>query len=278
MEIKFVKMHGLGNDFIIMEDAGLGDEDYSALAKELCLRRWSVGGDGLVVLQDSTEAEIRMRIFNPDGSEAEMCGNALGCVASYYHEREGKEMLKVETGAGLQDAEIVKPGWIKVNMGIPKWESGEIPVEGEPRQVIDEKVLLEGEELIFTGVSMGNPHCVVFVEGWESVPWEHWGAILEKHPIFPQGVNVEFVKINNSQQAEVMVWERGAGKTLACGSGACAVAAAGIRKGLLGSPVEVQLPGGLLRISWKPGEEVWMEGPAEVAYWGKKAITQKQSD
>ena len=266
--MNFVKMHGLGNDFVVIEDFEDYITEYSLLASNVCRRRWSVGADGLVLIQNSSRADVRMRMFNPDGSEAEMCGNALRCVAEYMHTRKGEKHVTVETGAGIQKAEIISDGWVCVDMGPPKWDGQEIPVKTENQQALHEVVEIEGNKLKFTAVSMGNPHCVIFVDDMEQIPWEYWGSLLEWHPKFPQGVNVEFVQITNPHEVEVKVWERGAGATLACGSGACAVASAGIYTERLISPVEVRLPGGSLRIRWAPGENVHMEGPAEEVFKG----------
>jgi len=266
--LNFVKMHGLGNDFVVMEDLGYTTEKYSSLAKNICLRRWSVGSDGLVVIQESDHADVFMLMFNPDGSEAEMCGNALRCVAKYMHGKSGKRNFTVETRAGLKKAEIIAKDCIRVDMGHPEWESQLIPVQGENRTVLGEVVEVEGNNLNFTAVSMGNPHCVIFVEDIKKIPWQRWGSLLERHPFFPKGVNVEFVQIIEANLVKVKVWERGAGATLACGSGACAVAVAGIYSEKISSPVEVNLPGGTLRVSWSPGEKVLMEGPAEEVFQG----------
>lgn len=262
-------MHGLGNDFMIVEDGGFTAKEYASLARGACQRRWSVGADGLVVLQDSSPADFRMRFFNPDGSEAGMCGNALRCVARYMHQRKGGSQFSVETGSGIQEVEILPGGWVKVNMGFPEWDSKKVPVTGESRRVVNEAIEVEGTRLEFTSLSMGNPHGVIFVGNLEETPWERWGELMEWHPCFPEGVNVEFVQVINPELVETRVWERGAGATLACGSGACAVAVAGVYQGKLVSPVEVRLPGGPLRITWAPGENVYMEGPAEEAYRGE---------
>ncbi len=267
--MNFVKMHGLGNDFIVVEDFEGVDRDYPALARDLCRRRWSVGADGLVVLQKDAHADFCMRIFNPDGGEAEMCGNALRCVAKRYGARHNLHTMTVKAGATLQEAEVLDGGCVRVNMGVPVLDSKNIPVSGSSRLVINESIKVEGgETLFFSAVSMGNPHCVIFVENLEEIPWRRWGSFLEWHELFPRGVNVEFAKIIDHDWVEVKVWERGAGETLACGTGACAVAVAGIEQGILNEKVEVNLPGGTLRIHWQPGGDVYMEGPAEEIYHG----------
>ena len=268
--MNFVKMHGLGNDFIIVEDFTSSGRDYPSLARRICQRRWSIGADGLAVLQNDEQADFRMRIFNPDGGEAEMCGNALRCVARRFGEQENRQEVTVKTQDSLKKTRLLGEGWVQVNMGAPVLESKDIPVAGEERLVVGEKVKVEEKTwLNFTAVSMGNPHCVIFVENLEEVPLARWGSFLEWHELFPSGVNVEFVEKVNQGRVKVKVWERGAGETLACGTGACAVAVAGIEQGVLNEMVEVELPGGPLRIHWSPGSEVYMEGPAEEVFRGE---------
>jgi diaminopimelate epimerase len=216
-----------------------------------------------------------MQIFNPDGSEAEMCGNAIRCLAKYVWDRGlvKKEIFAFETAAGIKEINLVicdrKVTAVRVDMGYPILESERIPLNGPPRRAVDEKILVENEELLFTAVSMGNPHCVIFVPSLEKAPWKSWGALLERDPLFPNRTNVEFVELITSGRIKVKVWERGAGATLACGTGACASAVAGVLTGRLGNAVEVHLPGGTLMVNWEKGGKVYMEGPAEEVFTGR---------
>ncbi len=276
----FVKMHGLGNDFIVVnnieENLEVEEERLPVLAVELCNRSFGIGADGLAIITSASAeaASYGMRIFNPDGSEAEMCGNAIRCLSKYAWERQLVKSPKFlfETLAGLKEVEMLPSGdkvrAVRVGMGEPILNSSEIPVSGPSRRVIDEEIFAEGKQLFFSAVSMGNPHCVIFVPSLEDIPWQEWGALLEKNPLFPARTNVEFVEIFSPQQIRVKVWERGAGATLACGTGACAVVVAGVLTGRLDSTVEVHLPGGFLKIQWEEGDNVYMEGPAEEVFQG----------
>lgn len=274
--VTFTKMQGLGNDFILINnlEQELNAEWFAAKAAELCDRHFGIGADGLAVIERGEKAPYYMRIFNPDGSEPEMCGNAIRCLARYLWERGmvKEQTFNLETGAGLKKLNLVIEDGVvtavQVDMGAPVLESTAIPVSGPARRVIDEKLQLEGENLTFSAVSMGNPHCVIFLPSLSEVPWQRWGQILEKDPLFPSRTNIEFTQVLGRGEVEVKVWERGAGPTLACGTGACAVVVAGILTGRLRSPVHVHLPGGTLKISWEEGSGVMMEGPAEEVFNG----------
>ncbi len=269
--MRFVKMHGLGNDFIIMEDTDSKLQNPAAKAIDWCRRCWSVGADGLVLIQKSQSADYRMRIFNSDGSEAEMCGNALRCVAVYIKRyMGGGDEALIEVGGTLKKTFILPDGMVRVNMGAPILKSSQIPVTGEERQVIDEDITVKDKSFQFTAVSMGNPHCVIFREKIDDELLSVYGPLIEVNELFPRNINVEFVRVNNRQSINVLVWERGVGKTLACGTGACATVVAGVLKGILDkAPVEVTLPGGKLRITWEPGKDVLMEGPVEEVFHGE---------
>ncbi|MGI5822557.1 MAG: diaminopimelate epimerase [Dethiobacteria bacterium] len=278
--MEFVKMHGLGNDFIIVNNLQSQWEPayLQGLASRLCQRNFGIGADGLVLLNTSRVTAFEMRIFNADGSEAEMCGNAIRCLAKYVWERglTGEQTFSFETLGGVKQVGLLLQGQavkaVKVAMGKPLFSSAEIPLAGPPRHAENEKICVGNTELTFTGVNMGNPHCVIFVPSLQGIPWQGWGAKLETDPLFPQRTNVEFVKTINPQKIEMKVWERGAGPTLACGTGACAAAAAGILTGRLANEVEVHLPGGILKISWKQGEEVYMQGPATEVFSGRISL------
>jgi diaminopimelate epimerase len=277
--VKFVKMQGLGNDFILIEDIAKKIKDPAGLSRQLCRRRFSVGADGLVLLLPSEEADLEMRIFNPDGTEAEMCGNALRCVALYMQSRglaRGKQ-VEIKTKASLKKALLLPDGIVRVNMGEPLLESSAVPVAGIPRRVIAEEIAVSGEKYIFTAVSMGNPHCVIFLEAGRQVAISTIGPLLERHPLFPQGANIEFCRTRSPREVEVQVWERGAGETLACGTGACAVVVAGFLRGILEREALVCLPGGELKINWLDGGPVYMEGPAEEVFEGELPPMQRDA-
>lgn len=272
--MKFTKMHGLGNDFVIMEDFGLKLKNLDRLALWLCDRNFGVGADGLALLQPSDKAAFRVRIFNSDGSEAEMCGNLLRCAGKYLYEKglTRETVIPVEMGHGVKvlrlrlDGETVAA--VEVDMGEPILESDLVPVTGERRRVLAEEIAAAGQMFAMTAVSMGNPHCVIFVEDSAAVPLDVWGPALEKHPAFPRKTNVEFVQVISPEEAVFRVWERGAGPTLACGSGACAVLVAGVLNGKLSRKATLHLPGGPLEIDWRDDNHLYMTGPATDVFHG----------
>lgn len=278
MAIPFLKMHGLGNDFVVIDDLGkpkaLCQRIDAWAAREICDRRFGVGADQLLWLKAPQESSLdaRMEIFNADGSVAEMCGNGIRAVAVYLfrHGPKRKERYTIETLAGTKTVRVQEEmgmPLVSVDMGAPKLMAG-FPSEGEVIHV-------GGVEHRFFEVSMGNPHAVVFVDragaggGLDGLPVEQLGPGIEHHPRFPERTNVEFVEVAGPGSIRVRVWERGAGITLACGTGACAAAVAAIATGRVRSPVEVELPGGKLRILWGPGEKVVMEGPAVESFRGE---------
>ncbi|AFV02470.1 Diaminopimelate epimerase [Dehalobacter sp. UNSWDHB] len=271
----FVKMHGLGNDFICLDHflfpTGM---DYAETAVQLCHRQFGVGGDGLIVILPSDVADARMRIFNPDGSEPEMCGNGIRCFAKYVYEAGyvQRDSLKIETLAGVLDVklEICRGAvhHVTVNMGEPCLDPIKIPVLAGTDTALSQKLEVAGQEYIFSAVSMGNPHCIIFTEDLELLPFETLGPAIEKHPLFPRKTNVEFVKVDNSGEITVKVWERGVGPTLACGTGACASVVAAVLAGRTDRTVIVHLPGGDLKIEWQEGQQVHMTGPAVCVFRG----------
>lgn len=273
----FVKMHGLGNDFVfinLMDRVEL--PDFTDLAIKTCDRRFGVGADGLVAILPSDKADVKMRIFNPDGSEPEMCGNAIRCFAKYVYEENiiKKDTIKVETLAGIIVPQVLTENGkvlnIKVDMGKPRLNPQEVPVAVSGEQAIKHPIDVQhtNENLTFTAVSMGNPHCIIFVNDLEKVDFYNLGPELEKHPLFPRKTNVEFVQVISPDEVKVKVWERGAGETLACGTGACAVAVAGKLNNLTNSEVKVNLPGGQLIIQWAENGHVYMTGPATKVFTG----------
>ncbi len=275
----FTKMHGLGNDYIFVDGFKQNIEGYNLaeLARLLSDRHFGVGGDGLVLILPSEAADFQMRIFNADGSEAEMCGNAIRCFAKYVFERglTTKTNLAVETGAGIIRPRIeLEDGQVRsvcVDMGEPRLKRGEIPIQG-PAEETALQVLIPLEEGTYTAtcVSMGNPHCVIFVEEiTDKMVLEH-GPLIENHKLFPRRTNVEFVEILNPQELSMRVWERGAGETLACGTGASAATVAAVLNGYSERLVTVHLRGGDLRIEWNEADNhVYMTGPATEVFSGE---------
>lgn len=274
--MNFVKMHGLGNDFIIIQKPTW--EEALLLqphAKKLCDRRLGIGADGLVVTGKGTGTDLFMRVFNPDGTEAEMCGNAIRCIALYAVEKGlvEKNTLSVQTLAGVKYPEIIESAentFIRVDMGEPVLERSKVPVKGEGSNMgID--IATDLGSFKFTAVSMGNPHCVIVVEqDIGTINIEKIGPLIETHELFPDKTNVEFVNIINEREIAMRVWERGAGITLACGTGACAVLAAAVQNGLTQREALIHLPGGDLIIEWKAADNhIYMTGPAEFVFTGE---------
>jgi diaminopimelate epimerase len=260
--------------------------DWSSLAKAMCDRRFGIGGDGLLLLSSSKEADFRMRIFNADGSEAEMCGNGVRCLARYIFEAgmisEKVTELSIETLAGIKKVELEKTRGkltaIRVGMGLPEFRAEKIPVAITKQpgsksldiNIMNYPVGVDTNRLPMSFVSMGNPHAVCFVE--QSVlefPLLKLGPLVERHEIFPSRANFEVARVLNPESIEVRVWERGCGETLACGTGACAVAVVSQLQGFTGQKVSVKLPGGTLIIEWDKEGEVFLTGPAEITFTGK---------
>lgn len=276
MNIPFTKMHGLGNDFVLIEEDQLTpDIDLGKLAKMLCDRHFGVGADGLVVVappEDPT-CDIQFKFFNNDGSVAEMCGNGIRCFARYVKDQGliKRHEFRVQTGAGPLVPHLNSDGSVTVDMGSPFLEPSTIPFSGTPSSPVKQFTLpLDGGlSAAIAAVGMGNPHCIVFREEQShQMDWHVFGPQIERHPMFPAKTNVEFVDVLDKHTVAVDVWERGVGPTLACGTGACAVAVAGILKGLVQSPVQVNLPGGSLSIQWDGHGSVMMTGPATYVFAG----------
>ena len=271
--IKFWKMHGLGNDYVVIDnrDQKISDKQAAALAKKLCERRFSVGADGLLLVCNSAVADVKMRIFNADGSEAEMCGNGIRCFAKYCYENGivKKNEFPIETLSGIKhvwltvkDTEVKT---VKVDMGAPNWERASLPMLGEGTCINEE---LEVDEEIYkvTCLSMGNPHCVIFVDKVDEFPVEYVGPMVENHPSFPKRTNVGFVQVLNKNELKVRVWERGCGETLACGTGTCAAVAAANKLGKVGTKVTVHVLGGDLLV--EVGKSLFLSGAAEKVFQG----------
>lgn len=272
----FVKMHGLGNDFVFIEDKTGQDKDYTALARAMCNRHTGIGADGLIVIVDSRIADVRMRIINSDGSEAEMCGNGIRCFAKYVYDRGiiEKKRFTVETPAGIMEPEITvgadnKAKLITINMGSPSFNRSEIPMEGADGRVLNEDLCVDGENWKITSLLMGVPHTVTYVDDVDTVDIEKIGPLFEKHEAFPKHTNINFAQQMDDRTVKVRTWERGAGATLACGTGSCSVAVASFLNGRTGREVDIQLPLGTLHIEYREEDgNVYMTGPAAVSFTG----------
>jgi diaminopimelate epimerase len=272
MKIEFTKMHGLGNDFILIDLRGKRIKGLAEIVKRLSHRRFSIGFDQALVLMNSKKADFRMDIYNADGGHVEMCGNGIRCFAKYIWDRKlsKKRVLDVETMAGIIRPE--KNGdQIKVDMGEPILKASLIPVKTSASlgdEFIERTFKAGGKSFKVTCVSMGNPHAVIFVDDVENFPVGEYGPIIEKDRDFPNGTNVEFVELINSKRVKVRVWERGTGETLACGTGACAVVVAANITGKVKKSATVELPGGALKIELGKDNHVYMTGPATESYSG----------
>lgn len=275
--MKFTKMHGAGNDYVYINGFEEPIADPAALAIALSNRQFGIGSDGLILILPSQCADLRMRMFNSDGSESEMCGNGIRCVAKYAYDHHLVDKLEitVETGAGIRTLQLF-PGTsgkierVKVNMGRPRLTRGEIPMTGEPgAQVVNQQLQALDRTFHFTAVSMGNPHCVIFVDNVAEFPLEKYGPAIEKHPLFPNRTNVEFVEILSPKEVRQRTWERGAGETLACGTGASAVCVAGVLNGLTERRILNHLSGGDLELDWTEEGHLDMTGPAVEVFSGE---------
>ncbi|WP_433620023.1 diaminopimelate epimerase [Paenibacillus cellulositrophicus] len=274
--MEFTKMHGLGNDFIVIYGEKALPDNAAELALKWCDRYFGIGADGLVYILPSEKADFRMRIINSDGSEAEQCGNAIRCVAKYVYDHGyvSSEQITIETlGAGVQPVTIhVDNGLaatVTVDMGEPVLDGLSVPTTIDANPVVDAPIEAEGRQFRFTAVSMGNPHCVIYVDDAVNFDLATWGPKLEVHPVFPKKVNVEFATVKDRGTVDMRVWERGAGPTLACGTGACATLVSSVLNGLTDRSASIRLKGGDLFIEWSEKDNhVYMTGPAAVVYTG----------
>ena len=275
--MKFTKMQGIGNDYVYVNCLQETIENPSELAKKISDRHYGVGSDGLIMINPSDKADFEMEMYNADGSRGEMCGNGIRCVAKYVYDYglTDKTSISVETLAGIKYLDLTvedgKVVLVKVDMGKPMLRPEEVPVVSEKEEVIDEPITVDGQEYRMTRVSMGNPHAVVFIDqDVKEFPLETVGVKFENHERFPKRVNTEFVNVLDRHTAQMRVWERGSGETLACGTGACAVAVACALNGLTEDEVTVKLLGGDLQIKWdREKNTVYMTGPAEVVFDGE---------
>lgn len=291
--LKFVKMQGCGNDFVVVDGFAEGlPEGMAEVAMRLCDRHFGIGADGVLALYPAEGHDFEMRIFQPDGSEAEMCGNGIRCAALYALRRgiADRRDLRVKTKAGLIQP-LVNEGMteVRVDMGAPRLAAAEVPcllggsvcsvagseseIEAAIEAVIEQEFAVAGRKFAVTAVSMGNPHAVIFIdESVESYPVREYGSLIENDAAFPARVNVEFAEVIDGGHIRVRVWERGCGETLACGTGSCATGVAAILTGRAKDEVDIMLPGGTLHVSWRPGESVFMTGAAEVVFAGEVEI------
>ena len=271
--MQFTKVHGLGNDFIIL-DGRTESRDYPALARKLCHRQTGIGADGLLIIEYSDVADIRMRIVNEDGSEAEMCGNGIRCFAKYVYQQKivDKTEFAVETLAGIMRPKLVMQGadvtGVTVDMGEPVLECAEIPVVGEGR-CVGREMTVQGHTLRYTTVLVGVPHTLIYVDDPTDKKWMNMGWDIEHASVFPKRSNVNFAKVVDDHTLEMRTFERGCGPTLACGTGACSAAVASYLNGRTGRSVDINIELGTLHIDWAEDNHVYMTGPAEIVFTGE---------
>ena len=274
--MKFTKMHGIGNDYVYVNCFKEEVPDPSQTAIKVSDRHFGIGSDGLILIKPSDVADGKMEMYNADGSQGAMCGNGIRCVAKYMYDYglTDKTSISVETKSGIKYLDLTvengKVSTVKVNMGAPILKAADIPVLCDTEQMIDQPVTVDGKEWKITCVSMGNPHAITYIEDVKNLDIEKIGPKFENHPIFPDRVNTEFVKVIDRKTVEMRVWERGSGETLACGTGACATAVACILNGLTEDEVTVKLLGGDLTIFWDRKENlVYMTGSATTVFDGE---------
>ncbi len=282
MIAEFIKMEGLGNDYIYFDCIKNPDliSNPNELAIKLSDRHFGIGGDGVVLMLPHSDVDFEMQMFNADGSEGEMCGNAIRCIGKYVYENNytKKADISIKTQSGNRDLNLLvdeseKVTNVRVNMGEPILNGSDIPVALAMSEIINEPIQVEGQKFYMTCVSMGNPHCIIFVDKITDDHILEIGPILERHNLFPNRVNVEFAKIKSTDSIEMRVWERGSGETMACGTGAAAVAVAAMLNKHTERDVTVRLKGGDLRIEWANNNHVYMTGPAIVVFRGQIDIS-----
>ena len=275
--MKFTKMQGCGNDYVYINGFVYEIEQPEELSKKVSDRHFGVGSDGLIVINPSNEADFKMNIYNADGSEAKLCGNGIRCVGKYVYDKEmtNKKIVTVETLSGIKtlflsvnDEDKVES--VRVNVGKPTLTPSEIPVVSEKEQVLDEAIKVAGKKFKMTCVSMGNPHCVVFVDDVDDLDIEKYGPEFENNELFPDRINTEFVQVVDKNHIKMRVWERGSGETMACGTGASASVVASYLNEFTENEVYVELLGGTLYIEYDTNEDsVYMTGPAEISFEGE---------
>ncbi len=277
MLYRFVKMEGLGNDFILFD----AEDGSGIMSREniesLCSRSFGIGADGVIFVLPSSEGyDAEMRIFNSDGSEAEMCGNGIRAFTLYLKKHIGliKDLYRIKTGAGEIKTEILQDDSVRVDMGVPVFDKESIPFRSQDKEIIGSRIEIDDREFFITGVSMGNPHGVIFVQEVSDELVNLWGKRIGTSDFFPEGANIEFVTLLSETEMNMRVFERGAGETLACGTGACAAAAAAIKAGKCSHEVQVHLRGGDLNIEWEGSDNsgIFMTGPANEVFTGEIEI------
>ena len=271
----FTKMHGLGNDYVCINCFRERVEDPSGFARTLCDRHYGIGADGLILICPSKESDFKMEIYNSDGSVAGMCGNGIRCLGKYVYDYRltGKETLSIETKSGIRNMHLhIQDGkacGAMVDMGVPRLNAHSIPILSEKDLVINDPIEVQKKNYRMTGISMGNPHAVIFLEEINGISLEETGRELEFHPRFPERANIEFCHVTARNRMEIRVWERGVGETLACGTGACAAVVASVLNDLTDEEVIVKLLGGELSVRWdRKVNHVFLEGPAVKVFDG----------
>ncbi|MEG1488392.1 diaminopimelate epimerase [Acinetobacter sp.] len=281
MFLEFTKMHGLGNDFMVVDLISQRAYLDTMTIQRLADRHFGIGFDQLLIVEppDLPNVDFKYRIFNADGSEVEQCGNGVRCFTRFVHERKltTKTKIKVQTKAGIVEPELGQNGWVRVNMGYPKFLPNQIPFLADEPENLYSLGLANDESIIIDVVNMGNPHAVTIVPDVLTADVVGMGPQIESHERFPQRVNAGFMQIMDETHARLRVFERGVGETLACGTGACAAAISGMRRGLLANAVEIELAGGKLQIEWREGDVVWMTGPTANVYEGRIDLSYYQA-
>lgn len=278
--IRFTKMQGAGNDYVYVNCLDKKIENVNETAKIISDRHFGVGSDGLVLICPSDKADFRMDMYNSDGSQAEMCGNASRCVGKYAHDKglTDKTVFTLETLAGIKTLELTidengNTKAVRVNMGEPVLDPKKIPIDCDSKDFIEQPVEVDGKEWRVTGVSMGNPHAVTFIDDVDALDIESIGPKFENHPLFPKRINTEFACVKDRNTIKMRVWERGAGETLACGTGACATLVAAVLCGLTEDEADIELLGGTLHIRWdRENNNIFMTGPAEFVFDGEITV------
>jgi diaminopimelate epimerase len=279
MSIEFTKYHGLGNDFILIDNRHQSEPIITPeRAIEICDRHFGIGADGVIFVLPGQSGDYTMRIFNSDGSEPQMCGNGIRCLAKFIATLEQRNLnsaesitYRIDTNAGIISPQVRADGQVKVDMGLPRLLAGEIPttLTKPDEKVINQTLEVADQSWVVTCVSMGNPHCITFVDNVQAIPLETIGPKFEHHPVFPERTNTEFIEVVNANYVKMRVWERGAGITLACGTGACASVVAGVLTGKIERSATVELPGGCLEIEWdNDNQRLYMTGPADRVFQG----------
>lgn len=277
--MKFTKMHGIANDYVYVDCFKEKVEEPSQMASLISDRHIGIGGDGLILIKPSDKADFMMDMYNADGSRGAMCGNGIRCVAKYVYDNglTDKTSITVETASGIKHLDLTieegEVSLVRVNMGKPELLADKVPIISKKERAINEPVLIDGSEWRITAISMGNPHAVVFMNDIDNLELEKIGPKFEMSKIFPDRVNTEFVKVIDERTVAMRVWERGSGETLACGTGACAVAVASVLNGFTKNAITVKLLGGDLQIEWDRSEDVvYMTGPATTVFSGEIEI------